>query len=775
MILVSFTYIGPGNCVNSIEREVRGMTATYPVIKSWLVFMERRVLVCGQNRNGVLNTFNFLRCLSTEGNRKEMCLYGKIDRCRIIVRGGNVFSLKSLYTRSLFLLRIEVNRVFSLNLTFGKLDLCNNKKKAFYCMDYMDVRIGNKSERFTEHRLSWTVLSKHTSAMISINNPIYNLHIEFEYSIIEKSNHEYTIQWGTYDFHYNYFQIERVHIVVEIIYRIHVEISGCFQCKIIAHDGPHEIFPTILRKTTGPRDLTSFYTSAHYCLVFMASETVYNTTVIRYNAVFVVYTTFTLNTPTQLMFDNNTRCNDNTNQVRSCVFKIRAPDDSNVKLTLTEIQIKGVHVGIDFAAGFVVYNVVGGRPEKVSELLESATYFPVHGIPFTSTESVMYVVIFAYSVCASIFARAVTIAESCNGKFVTMSLPITTAIIYLDNSADITCFRVQTVSVYRGKNSASKFSIRVNPNITVFVDLSYVVLYRDNSRCHFNLFNDLQNTHYVKPTKKGYHSYIGNIKKVDWKCSPDTKIMITEIKAASCDLPCRLLFRTKAFEQSRVSCNVCHFKYLGGLWSTHIFNKEINRTALIDLRIFSSHCGTVNLLFVIDPMWRSAAITVDVNRNQTFSMASQLGVRILYESRCMISLPRHAFSVEYDRYSIPEKMRAPINFIWRDVLYRVTWSDRELSWTYTARECHKYGGSLLVVHDQMEYHQIEHLMHKFAIGVLYVGLKHKVNHKLLSIVLWRNGVEVSFGIIRTCHDVNQLSCWIYFRIRHIYIYIYIIP
>ena len=139
---------------------------------------------------------------------------------------------------------------------------------------------------------------------------------------------------------------------------------------VIAHenwtscDGPHEIFPTILRKCIGPRGFTSFDTSAHYCLVFMVSETLYNTTVIRYNAVFVVYTTLTLNTPTQLVFDNNTRCNDNTNQVRSCVFKIRAPDDSNVKLTLTEIQIKGVNMGIDFAAGFVVYNVVGGRPER---------------------------------------------------------------------------------------------------------------------------------------------------------------------------------------------------------------------------------------------------------------------------------------------------------------------------------------------------------------------------------------------------------------------------
>ena len=67
-----------------------------------------------------------------------------------------------------------------------------------------------------------------------------------------------------------------------------------------------------------------------------------------------------------------------------------------------------------------------------------------------------------------------------------MSLPTTTAIVYLDNSADITCFRVQTVSVYRGKNCVAKLSIRVNPNITVFVDLSYVMLYRDNSRYRFN-------------------------------------------------------------------------------------------------------------------------------------------------------------------------------------------------------------------------------------------------------------------------------------------------
>ena len=103
--------------------------------------------------------------------------------------------------------------------------------------------------------------------------------------------------------------MKRVHIAVETIYRIHAEISRCFRCKIIAHDGPHEIFPTILHKRIGSRGFTSFSTSAHYSVVVMINETHFNTTVIRYHAVFVVYTTFTLSRSTHLVFDNNTRCN----------------------------------------------------------------------------------------------------------------------------------------------------------------------------------------------------------------------------------------------------------------------------------------------------------------------------------------------------------------------------------------------------------------------------------------------------------------------------------
>ena len=152
----------------------------------------------------------------------------------------------------------------------------------------------------------------------------------------------------------------------------------------------------------------------------------------------------------------------------------------------------------------------------------------------------------------------------------------------------------------------------------------------------------------------------------------------------------------------------------------------INRTTLIDLHIYSSPCDTVDLLFLIDPM-NGKGITVDVNRNQTFSMASQLGVRMLYEYRCMIRLPKHALSKENHMLSKSQTRKEPANLIWGELLYRVMFSDRVLSWTYTANECHKYGGSLLVVHNQVEYHQIEYLMHKFAIGVLYIGWKRKVS------------------------------------------------
>ena len=723
-----------GICVNSMEREIREIKNTVPVYNSWFVFVERRVMICSKNGNSMMSAFSFLGCLSSEGNRKERCVYRTIHRCEIVERGGNVLYLKPIHTRKPLHLRVDVNRIFSLNVSFTKLHLCKNGIIASHCMDYMDLSIGNKSERYTKDRLPWTIISKHTSAMMSVNSRALGLHIELEYSITETLNHDYISWYGPYYSHHYHCQMERVLIAVETIYRIHVEISRCFRCKIIAHDGPHEIFPTILHKRIGPASFTSFSTSAHYSLVFMTNQTLFNTTVVSYTAVFVVYTTFTttLSRPTQFVFDNNTRCNDNTDQVRSCVFKIHAPDDSNVKLTLQEIKVKGEYAGNDFAAGFVIYNFVGGKLKKVRELVEDHRYSALHGIPFTSTESTMYVVIFAYSVCASIFVQAVTIAEGCSGIFVRMNRPTNTAIVHFDNSSNIKCFRVQTTFLSRWKSGISKLSLRINPSITVLVDLRKVVVYRNWSRrCQFDLFSQFPHTLIVKSGKKGSQSYHGNITKVDWECNPATTLMITEIKTASCVLPCRLLFSNKRFEHSSLSCNVCHFKYLGGLSSAYIASMKINRTAFIDLHIYSSHCVTVDLIFLIDPTSNSKFITVDVNRNQTFNMASQLRVRMKYEYRCMIRLPKHALSTEYHTLFNPQARREPANFIWGEFLYRVMFSDQALTWTHTAKECQKYGGSILVVHNQVEYHQVEYLMHKFAIGVLYIGWKRKVNcHQL---------------------------------------------
>ena len=737
-----------GKCVNSVDREVREISGTVPAIKSWLIFMERRVLECGQNGYGMLSPFNFLSCLSNEGNRKEKCLYYREDiGCGIVERGGNVLHLKTSYARRPVHLRVDVNRIFSLKLSFTKLHLCSNEQMAFYCTNYMDLRIANKSERYTTDRLPWTIISKYTSAIISVNSRDYGLHIEFEYSIAEKSNHEYTSTYGTYDPHRNYLQMEIVHIAVETIYRIHVEISRCFRCNIIAHDGPHEIFPTILRKRIGPRGFASFSTSAHYSLVFMTKETISDTTAIRYSAELVVYTTYTLNRPTQLVFDNNTRCNGNTNQVRSCVFKIRAPDDSNVKVTLTELRVKGEYEGNDFAAGFVVYNVMGGQPEKVGELLKAYWYFPLHGIPFTSTESTMYVVIFAYSVCASIFAKAATTSERCNGIFVRLNRPTTTTILHFDNSTSIECFRVQTMYFSQWKSVLTELNIRINPDTIVLVDFSKVILYEDRSLCRFNLFDDMQDTLGIKSEKTDYESYYGNITNIAWECPFHSNIVITEIKRASCVLPCRLLFITKGFEHSNLSCNPCYFKYLGGLDSTLISMSEINRKTFIDLYIYSSNCVTVDLLFLIDPTSCSKYITIDIDRNQTFSMDSQLGVSLLYESRCMIRLPRHVPSTKFCLNSKPQTRRVPTSLIRREILYRVMLSNRFLSWSYTARECQKCGGSLLVVHSQMEYQQVEYLMNMFAIGLVYIGWKRKVIHKLSPFGSWSNRIGVCLAIL----------------------------
>ena len=462
----------------------------------------------------------------------------------------------------------------------------------------------------------------------------------------------------------------------------------------------------------------------------MTNETLFNNTVVRYTAVFVVYTTFTttLSRPTQFVFDNNTRCNDNTAQVRSCVFEIHATGHSNVKLTLKEIKVKGEYAGNDFAAGFVVYNFVGGKLEKVREFVDDHWYSTLYGIPFTSTESTMYVVIFAYSVCASISAQVVAIAEGCSGIFVRMDRPTNTAIVHFDNSTNIKCFRVQTMFLSRWRSGLSKYGLHINPSNTVLVDLRKVLVYRDWSRrCLFDLFSQFPDTLIVKSEKTDSQSYLGNITKVDWECNPATTIMITEIKTASCVLPCRLLFSNKRFEHSSLSCNTCHFKYLGGSSSAAISSIKINRTAFIDLHLYTSHCVTVDLLFLIDPTFQWRGITVDVNRNQSFNMASRLGVKMIYEHTCMIRLPKHALYTEYHALFNPQARREPANFIWGEFLYRVMFSDQFLSWTHTAIECHKYGGSLLVVHNQVEYHQVEYLMHKFALSVLYIGWKCKVS------------------------------------------------
>ena len=114
-----------GICVNSVDTEAREITGTIPGIKSWLVVMERRVLLYGKNGNGMLCPFRFLSSFSN-------LYYEKSVWCGIVERSGNVLHIKTLCTQRPLHLRVDVNRIFSLKLTFTKPYLCSDKKLIFY-------------------------------------------------------------------------------------------------------------------------------------------------------------------------------------------------------------------------------------------------------------------------------------------------------------------------------------------------------------------------------------------------------------------------------------------------------------------------------------------------------------------------------------------------------------------------------------------------------------------------------------------------------------------
>ena len=722
--------------MNHAKIEVCQMSNVVPASKPWIVFMERRVWLCGQTSSNTIGPYNFLRCLSCDGYRKSTCLYKLYFNCFIIKKGENVLHTRSPYMQGINI-KLYVHNSFSLNSTFTLLRLSSYNKNV---VNHLDISINGTSQRHTEDRLPWIIVTKHTSAKLSLRGDSVQCFVDFEFGITQRLYYKRYPILSKDLIYYGYSQIQRIHIAVEIIARIRIGIYNCRHCKLIAYDGPHEIFPVILRKTIGLRDI-SFCTSTHHGVVLVINETLFNLAHFRYDVMLVIHSSFTLGPPAHVLFDNNTHCNNNSNTTisQSCVYEFAALDNVNIRLTLEVLEISGKFQGTKFGAGVVVYNVMDGRQVKVAEWYASLQHFIVGEIPITSTENKMYLVVFRYSPFSNIYMKAMLTTEYCTGLFwglsrssITLMDDVTAGWDKSDsNTTDRRCIRVHMMSLFHEKGMFPNINIRMKSNLMLMVQLQRISLIRLKQRCHHAIsrYQDVTLVSHTQINRIWQYSYVGVVNDVNLLRCSRNNIITVEVTVVQCEMPCNNILKHKLQQNVGKICNFCKYMYVGRNGQTMRY-VTLKRKGLLDLEVFAPNYGFVELVFSLDLMSHSKRLLIGIDRNQIIQLSSQTAVGMAFDSRHILGIPKNAISDFYNDMKITAGNGVGMNMYFDGRLHQVMMYNYYFSWYSAAVKCSARGGHIIVIHSQDQYRFIQEVIKTTVVGALLIGGKQQVRAQL---------------------------------------------
>ena len=728
-ICIDFTY-----AAFPLERDVAKFTKILPN-KKWTVFMEREVSSCFTEikRNDSNSLIDAVRCM-TEKQHTSKCVYFSWLSCRLNHIRPHILMYK--FWDSNPRIRFIVHRQFSINITvFG---LPNPAQISFEGMGKVYFYRGPV----------YPFTFMHPDNIITLR---YQSQVSYgvtfiEYDVVQRFNvtHFQHIGETTIYFRWGSSLVICFHIQIDKTHRLSLDVTSCLHCKFLVYDGPNERLPIIMNPNSAVKAQKVVASTFQVFLIVIESQQQQET--LTYASVYKHGAAFNFSNVEHLKFnfDNGTYCKGHSMVSRQCVYAFHTNNLETIRFSLTEFQLTGDYQGAGFAAGIVLFNYFLGKREVMFELTKHFETSKIRYVDLTGTGSKMDVVVFVYSVFASLSVTFVMTTTRCNTLLVHNSFvsytryltPVdhtrrafeikTSAQEVIQSNA---CFRIQLLS-FRYLFHFS-FPQSIPALVTTMPSL-------ETHRWECGIFLISPHYFWIGNTQ----SKIRTIASIQVNCTDrSSDLQTVEIKWLPCKIPCtclqpRLCPRSELIVHPNATntCDICQFVHIYSNWVRLKPNSSLN------IRMKSNTCPFVALKFRDDNEdgFRSPTFEIALNRSSIISRTpdfkSSMMITML-PTKCPFEIPLAAIppssasaaiygggvsSTKFTRHMVKAAY-------WRGTLYRRFSRANPVSWDTAAKSCKQAGQFLLTIHSVDEYHFIkETFMQPHDTSVVYVGMKREV-------------------------------------------------
>ena len=715
-----------------LERDVVEFAGIWP-IKRWIVFMEKVVRICFNEikRNVSHSLTDAVRCMA-EMEHTSKCLYGG---CQLDLIQPNV--LKHVWRGpNRPIIQFVVHQQFSINITILGL---------FYAMQItLEDDTGNMYI-YKGPLYPFTFINPDNT--IAFQNTHGHGLVFIEYGVIQRFNvtHFQQIRATLMYFRWSYSIITCFHVQVDVAARLILDANLCLRCKLIVYDGPNERLPIIMKLNNTHKDQKVEASTFQGFVVVIGSHQHQQT--LTYAPIYRSTTVFNLSNVEhkKLHFNNATYCAGHSMVSRQCVFTFYTCNWKTIRFSMTDLQLMSDYQGTRLGVGIVLVNSFHGKREKMIEILKhfksssDNKYLDVIG-----TGSTMDVVVFVYTVFASLSMEFVIAATSCNVLLgLGNSISYTRYISSVDHTGRIFGIKKSVLEIFQSNGCLRIQSLTSNYSFQFSFPQSVPALVtRMNvitipiAGCAIDVISP---NHFIYELDS-IDNKILTTSSIDVNCTKwSSGIESIEINLLPCKVLCTCLQprRCPSFEMIRRpnvsnACDICQFAHI---YSYHQLSR-IKPNISVDIRIKSNTCLYVNLWIGRNFGYKDEPyITIALNRSIAIKIPDFNSAHLcIGTNECPVKVPLNAIhslsELDFLRgRGVPRTGVMAKTAYWRGSLYRrlSCCYPFKVTWNEAAKSCQQAGQFLLTIHSMDEFNFVkETFLEPHDTLILYVGIKREV-------------------------------------------------
>ena len=719
-----------------LERDVVEFAGILP-IKRWIVFMEKVLRTCfNEIKRDVSHSLtDAVRCMA-KMQYTSKCLYGRWG-CKLDLIQPNI--LKHDWAGpNRPIIQFVVHQQFSINITI----------LGLFCDSQITLE-DDTGNMYIYKAPIYPFTFINPDNTIAFQNPNGNGLIVNEYGVVQRFNvtHFHQIRATLMYFRWSYNLITCFHIQVDVTARLMLDVISCLRCQLIVYDGPNEMLPIIMK--FNDTDKNQKVEASTFQVFFVVIGNQQHLETLTYAPIYRSTTVFNLSNVEhqKLHFNNATYCKGHSMVSRQCVFTFYTYNWETIRFSLTDLQLMGRYQGTRLGAGIVLINTFHGKREKMIEILTHYNWLGDNiNVDLIGTGSRMDVVVFVYSVFASLSMEFVMAATSCNvllglGNSISYtryiySVDDTRRIFEIEKSAleifqSNGCLRIQSLT----SNYSFQFSFpqSVPALVTTMYSISIPI-----PGCPIDVISP---NDFVYKLDSLYNEILTvtsiNVNCTTWVYGSKN----IEINLLPCKLLCTCLQprRCPSFEMIRRpndknACDICQFAHVH---SYHLLTR-IKPNISVDIRKKSNTCLDAYLWIgskfgVKDEPY----ITINLNRRNTIKVPNFNSAHLcMGANKCSFEIPLtaiHSLSelALLKRRSSPRARVMAKTAYWRGSFYRrlSCCYPHRVTWNKAAKSCQEAGQFLLTIHSMDEFDFVkETFLEPHDTLILYVGIKREVTY-----------------------------------------------